>query len=496
MRTKARVPLILVIGACVVWAGDPGECLGAAERPYFDRAPYLQSLTSHAVVIMSQSSAALKARLDFGLPGAMAPFARDQAATNDHHFAVTGLAPATDYEYQVAHGDYSFDPVIFRTLPEAGPGEQSAVTFAVLGDSGFDDGSGDPPQEAIARLLEAMAPRPDFLLHTGDVVTPQTEFLSIQDRYFDVYRALIKDTCVYPAMGNHDCYGGLMEPWLAAFDTPGGDGWPQETFYSFDAGNAHVVALNMLDGNLEDEQIPWLREDLAATNQPWKIAFLHHPPYGTGLHGSNEKAKALVVPILEEFGVDIVFSGHNHTYERFYPLAGDTVRDGWQDPSFVAPRGVAYVTSGGGGAPTVPRSVLEDVHLSAHYLQINHYLEVRVTAARLDVAAIDLHGDVIDRFNIRKDVPREPFRFVRGDANNSGAVGIADAITVLTFLFAGNKALCRAAGDVDGDGTVAIGDAVYLLTYLFAGGDPPPAPFPHCGSVEEADDAGCVRRCD
>ena len=82
--------------------------------------------------------------------------------------------------------------------------------------------------------------------------------------------------------------------------------------------------------------------------------------------------------------------------------------------------------------------------------------------------------------------------FRRGDANQDGIVDISDAIAVLTHLFLGGTALCLDANDADGSGSEEITDGIYLLNHLFAGGDPPPAPYPGCGSARAgAPSLGC-----
>ena len=114
---------------------------------------------------------------------------------------------------------------------------------------------------------------------------------------------------------------------------------------------------------------------------------------------------------------------------------------------------------------------------------------------RLEVRAVDPARQTLDEFTITKspDVPRPEFRYLRGDANASGGVGISDAITILGYLFLGELEpfACLPAADSNGSGRFDIGDAVFLLSYLFLGGSPPPAPFPDCGPG--TDDSFCLR---
>ena len=85
--------------------------------------------------------------------------------------------------------------------------------------------------------------------------------------------------------------------------------------------------------------------------------------------------------------------------------------------------------------------------------------------------------------------------FRRGDANCDGVVDIADAITVLAYLFSGGSVICRAALDGNDDGALDIADAIYVLAYLFAGGAPPPPPFPEPGLDPTPDALECAAPC-
>jgi len=82
--------------------------------------------------------------------------------------------------------------------------------------------------------------------------------------------------------------------------------------------------------------------------------------------------------------------------------------------------------------------------------------------------------------------------FLRGDADASGGIDLADPVKTLQYLFLGGRADCVAALDSNGDGRVNVGDAVFLLGWLFGGGDPPPAPFPRCGAYNAGEGLSCA----
>ena len=100
--------------------------------------------------------------------------------------------------------------------------------------------------------------------------------------------------------------------------------------------------------------------DLAATTQPWKVAFFHKPPYSSGgEHGSNLDVREAFGPLFERHGVQLVLSAHEHDYERLVP---------WRESTDLSRQAVIYFVSGGGGAPTVhggPQQVDRDLPPSA-----------------------------------------------------------------------------------------------------------------------------------
>jgi 3',5'-cyclic AMP phosphodiesterase CpdA len=218
--------------------------------------------------------------------------------------------------------------------------------FAVAGDSRNDPGT-------YRRVLGAVdADSVEFLAHTGDLVNEGTE------EQWQIHDAAMEGFSLpfYPVPGNHDSLEGALGGYLAHTGVPG-------VHYSFDRGPAHLVMADSHNGGIGATELEWLRQDLAATDQPVKIVFLHHPPFdpdGTDhvMAYGNEPFMDLMV----EMDVDAVFAGHIHAY-----VHGD--RDG-----------VHYHISGGAGAPLY----------AGHPNSFHHYLRVTLRGEEVMVEVVKI----------------------------------------------------------------------------------------------------------
>ena len=123
-------------------------------------------------------------------------------------------------------------------------------------------------------------------------------------------------------------------------------------------------------------QMTWLEQDLAANQLPWKIIYMHKPPYSSGVHGSDKGLRNKLAPLAEKYGVQLVLAGHDHNYERMKPQ-----------------NGVAYVVTGGGGIGT--RSVGSS-SFTAFSLDVIHFVYVEVGVDELTLHAIDATGREFD----------------------------------------------------------------------------------------------------
>lgn len=192
------------------------------------------------------------------------------------------------------------------------PLKAGSVKFAVIGDTG----TGDSNQMRVARVLTEWRARVpyDFVIMLGDNLYGSDKPSSYNKAFEVPYKTLL-DSGVkfYAALGNHDNPNQrLYKP----FNMNG------EKYYSFrPKGGVRFFAL---DSNyVDDKQLDWLNGELAASGSDWKIAFFHHPLYSSGeTHGSADLQRERLEPVFVKHGVNVVFSGHEHFYERIKPQKG------------------------------------------------------------------------------------------------------------------------------------------------------------------------------
>ena len=253
---------------------------------------------------------------------------------------ITGLDPQRKYFYGIYDGNTLIAGADathwFRTSPVAG--DRDRILFWVMGDSG----TGDQVQANVHQAMRAWVKhgqRPlDLFLHAGDMAYYTGRDDEFQRNVFEAYDLTLRNTVCWPAMGNHEGISSSgpngTGPYYDAYVLPtrgeiGGEPSGTEAYYSFNYANAHFVCLNSFDIDRRPEaaMARWLRADLESASADWLIAFWHHPPYSKGTHDSDLEIELIqmrenIMPILEAGGVDIVFTGHSHTYERSMLMDG------------------------------------------------------------------------------------------------------------------------------------------------------------------------------
>jgi len=331
------------------------------------RGPYLQSLTSSGIKVKWRTDSAADSRVYYGTDTLnLTLFADDAANVTDHTVLLSGLQPYTTYYYsigttsQVLAGPGAL--YRFKTAPL--PGAVQPYRFWAIGDFG----KGNQQQRDVLNsyLNYTGTAHTDMWLWLGDNAYDNGSDAQYQTKIFDVYKDIMKYMPFYPCPGNHD-YESVCAPltcpvdprnhsgpYFDIIDVPvngeaGGVASGYELYYSFDYGNIHFISLNSELGSSSNPNYDWngvynannfsnspvrqwLINDLSNTNRsvtPWVIAYFHQVPYSKGSHDSDDwwefYMKAMrdnYLPLLEQYGVDLVVTGHSHVYERSYLLRG------------------------------------------------------------------------------------------------------------------------------------------------------------------------------
>lgn len=247
--------------------------------------------------------------------------------------ALTGLEPGSAYEYRAG---YEGSRTGWHKLPAAQPDSFKALIFP---DSQSSDYSGwqKLTQTAYAKNEDAA-----FFVNMGDLVDNGYDF-SQWRAWFNSVAPMIENIPFAPVMGNHETYNMDWQiapptPYLTLFNLPeNGTDANKNQYYSFDYGDVHFVVLNtqtdeMADFNpdLMQQQLNWLRSDLAGTQSKWKIVLMHKDilRYAFTDRPNNFDPASIqftpwaqqLMPVFEEYNVDAVLTAHLHTYRRRVPL--------------------------------------------------------------------------------------------------------------------------------------------------------------------------------
>jgi hypothetical protein len=330
-----------------------------------------------------------------------------------HEARLTQLAPDTQYFYRVAIDGAdalasfgSAQEWKFRTAAH------DPFTFLAIGDSG----DGGAPQRKLSTAMSGdMA---SLILHVGDVAYYEGTFTQFEEFYFGVYWQMMRRLPVFPAPGNHDYEFEYGSAYLAAHSVPttGVPALGRGRYYSFDWGNVHFVSLDSnptSTGLLSSEMIEWLQQDLAATSRWFRVVYFHHTPFPTSVYVGDrwcDEVRRTLAPILEQNGVHLVLSGHEHVYQRSKPRF---------TYFYEKPPGTIFVTTGGAGSNTyAPGSFVFVMAGTA----TSHYLRATVTSNVLRIQAIGPELQILDDFTISA-TPELMAGVSAADANIHAAAG-------------------------------------------------------------------------
>jgi len=202
---------------------------------------------------------------------------------------------------------------VMQAVEDAG----RSARFAVIGDTG----TGDKAQLAVARQMAANhEKRPfEFVLMLGDNIYETGREKYIKSHFEEPYRPLLEAGVKFHAvLGNHDIIKGLdFQTNYPNFNMGG------RRYYNFVKGDGLIEFFALDSNEMTDEQLAWLEESLSRSTARWKVAYCHHSIYSSArMHKPYLKLRNQLEPLYVKYGVNVVFSGHSHCYERVKPQKG------------------------------------------------------------------------------------------------------------------------------------------------------------------------------
>lgn len=261
-------------------------------------------------------------------------------------------------------------------MPVTFPNNPDSVRFAVIGDSG----TGDSAQYDLGREMQTIHQTTDFgfVVMLGDNIYGGHSSNDFQKKFALPYKPLLDEGVkFYATLGNHD---NTDEVSYAPFNMEG------HRYYTYTKGN---IQFFVLDSNfMSADQLAWLKNELQKSTAEWKIAYFHHPLYSDGKrHGSDTDLRAVLEPVFEQYGVNVVFSGHDHVYERVTPQ-----------------NGILYFVLGSSGKLR-DGGLRKAADEAAGFDQDRCFMIMQVSGNQLYFKTISRSGEIVDSGIVKRQVP-------------------------------------------------------------------------------------------
>ena len=415
------------------------------------RGPYLQKGTESSVVIKWRTDVPAQSIVNYGSSlGNLSSVSSDSPLKTEHEIEITGLSDASTYYYSISDQNGVIVPassdLYFKTHPIIGA--ETPIRAWVLGDPGTANQNQRNVRDAYYNYTGTE--HTDMILFLGDNAYGSGTDAQYQDAMFEnMYEDKLKNTIAWSTLGNHDGYtadsGTQTGPYYDIFTFPkagesGGIASGTEAFYSFDYGNIHFIVLESYETSraVGGPMYQWAKMDIQNTSAQWIIVMFHHPPYTKGSHdsdndfdsaGSLKEMRENFLPMLEDNGVDLVLSGHSHSYERSFFINGHYGKSNTFDPSThiiangngdgksngdgeyekdlcppMANKGAVYITTGSAGKITGNGSLN---HNAMYY-----------SAKDLGSTVLEVNGDTLNiKFVRETGAIDDYFTILKGDSN-------------------------------------------------------------------------------
>lgn len=357
--------------------GLVGSLTASAAHAKITKGPWVQLVTPTSAVVRVEVSPPAAVTLDLtGAEGGPVTLESKEAKAL-HEIALEKLTPSKRYTYSLKAGSAS-KLASFTTAPT--DDSDAPFRFLAYGDNRTDDA-------AHAAVVRAMVPAPgEFVIHTGDFVENGASPAQWQT-FFEIEAPLLVTRPIVSAVGNHELVDGSGINYVKFFG-PGGATKPEHLDHTFRWGNTRFFLLNGISQWKSGVERQWLEKALGdADNEKgvvWRVVVVHHGPWSSGPHGGNQRFHEAGLPALfKQHKVDVILSGHDHTYERG---VGD---------------GLPFVVTGGGGAPLY--RLRSRIPQSRHSESTHHFVQAEVNQRVMRLTAVRPDGSRIESCALSKD---------------------------------------------------------------------------------------------
>jgi predicted phosphodiesterase len=258
------------------------------------------------------------------------------------------------------------------------PLRDGSVRFAVIGDAG----TGERDQYAVADQIAAFHKKFPFTfaILLGDNLYGKERPQDFSKKFERPYKALLDAKVEFhAALGNHD---DPNQRYYKPFNLGG------KRYRTFKKGD---VRFYVIDSNyLDPDQVKWLENELQAGGSDWKIPYFHHPLYTSARRGPEEELRAILEPLFLKYGVDVVFTGHEHIYERFKPK-----------------QGIHYFVAGGSAKLRLGDTRRSEA-TAAEFSRDRSFMLVEIAGDQLFFQAISRTGATVDKGVIQRRTATAP----------------------------------------------------------------------------------------
>jgi Calcineurin-like phosphoesterase len=249
------------------------------------------------------------------------------------------------------------------------------IRFPIIGDWG----TGDSDQTGIGKQMLAAHQRAqfDFVVAAGDNIYPNGSGRYFSKNFERPFASLLAERIKFHAvLGNHDVREGRQDQCEYPLFNMGG-----RSYFTLKQGDG-LLEMFMLDStDCDGTQLGWLEGALKSSTAHWKIAVFHHPIYSSGKkHGSDVKLRQKLEPLFVRYGINVVFSAHDHIYERIKPQ-----------------QGIHYFVTGAGGKTRRGGIDLESPFHAKGYDEDNHFMLIEADRSQINFQTICETGKVVDQ---------------------------------------------------------------------------------------------------